>query len=173
MQDLINRQAALDAIDVLKRNYPSSCFEDLCKAVDIAIKALSAQLEPSAVARDIATIIENERDMRVIASAQPTQSNAVQHVESVGDCISRQAAIDVFKRELTTGESKREYVTTCCAIGYEGIKRILESIPSALPEIIRCKDCRHRDVENGFCEGRGWPMQLVPDDGFCDKGERI
>ena len=45
MQDLINRQAALDAIDVLKRNYPSSCFEDLCKAVDIAIKALSAQPE--------------------------------------------------------------------------------------------------------------------------------
>lgn len=40
------------------------------------------------------------------------------------------------------------------------------------PEIIRCKDCKHRDVEDGFCEGRGWPMQLVPDDGFCDKGER-
>ena len=45
MDDLISRQAATDAIDVLKRNYPSSCFEDLCKAVDIAIKALSTQLE--------------------------------------------------------------------------------------------------------------------------------
>ena len=32
-----------EAIDVLKCNYPSSCFEELCKAVDIAIKALSAQ----------------------------------------------------------------------------------------------------------------------------------
>ncbi len=40
---LIDRQ---DAIDVLKRNYPSSCFEDLCKAVDLAIEALSAQPEP-------------------------------------------------------------------------------------------------------------------------------
>ena len=40
MDDVISRQ---DAIDVLKRNYPSSCFEDLCKAVDIAIKALSEQ----------------------------------------------------------------------------------------------------------------------------------
>lgn len=29
-----------EAIDVLKRNYPSRCFEDLCKAVDIAIKAI-------------------------------------------------------------------------------------------------------------------------------------
>lgn len=35
-----------EAIDVLKCNYPSSCFEELCKAVDIAIKALSAQPEP-------------------------------------------------------------------------------------------------------------------------------
>ena len=43
MDDLIKRTDAIDAIDVLKRNYPSSCFEDLCKAVDIAIKALSAQ----------------------------------------------------------------------------------------------------------------------------------
>lgn len=34
-----------EAIDVLRHNYPSSCFEDLCKAVDIAIKALSAQSE--------------------------------------------------------------------------------------------------------------------------------
>lgn len=38
--------------------------------------------------------------------------------------------------------------------------------------LIRCKDCKHKEAENGFCEGRGWPMQLVPDDGFCDKGER-
>ena len=34
-----------EAIDVLKRNYPSSCFEDLCEAVDIAIKVLSAEPE--------------------------------------------------------------------------------------------------------------------------------
>lgn len=38
--------------------------------------------------------------------------------------------------------------------------------------VVRCKDCKHRDAENGVCVGRGWPMQLVPDDGFCDKGER-
>lgn len=44
---------------------------------------------------------------------------------------------------------------------------ILESVP-----IVRCKNCKHKDAETGFCKGRGWPMQLVPDDGFCDKGER-
>lgn len=33
---------AIEAIEVLKRNYPSRCYEDLCKAVDVAIKSLSA-----------------------------------------------------------------------------------------------------------------------------------
>ncbi len=48
-----------------------------------------------------------------------------------------------------------------------------ECLPTidAVP-VVRCKDCKHRDAENGLCEGRGWPMQLVPYDGFCDKGER-
>ena len=40
-----------------------------------------------------------------------------------------------------------------------------------LVEVTRCKDCKHRDAENGFCKGRGWPMQLVHDDGFCEKGK--
>lgn len=35
-----------EAIDVLKHNYPSMCFTDLCEAVDIAIEALSEQPEP-------------------------------------------------------------------------------------------------------------------------------
>ena len=42
---------------------------------------------------------------------------------------------------------------------------------SAEPEIIRCKDCKYRDADD-FCTGRGYPNVLVPDDGFCDKGER-
>lgn len=37
--------------------------------------------------------------------------------------------------------------------------------------VIRCRDCEHKDRESGLCHGRGWPMQLVPDDGFCDKGK--
>lgn len=32
-----------EAIDVLKHNYPSACFTNLCEAVEIAIQALSAQ----------------------------------------------------------------------------------------------------------------------------------
>ena len=40
-----------------------------------------------------------------------------------------------------------------------------------LVPVIRCKDCKFRDNDD-FCTGRGFPYQFVPDDGFCDKGER-
>ena len=56
-------------------------------------------------------------------------------------------------------------------IGVEEAVRRIEQLPSAQPEIIRCKDCKSRDNDD-FCTGRGFPYQLVPDDGFCDKGER-
>ena len=38
-------------------------------------------------------------------------------------------------------------------------------------EVVRCKNCAHRDHDTQLCSGRGWPIKLVPDDGFCDKGE--
>lgn len=52
------------------------------------------------------------------------------------DPIDRQAAIDAFKKELTVGESKGNYVTICSAISYEGAKQILESLPSVGPRWI-------------------------------------
>lgn len=51
-----------------------------------------------------------------------------------------------------------------------GLTGVIETQPTVDP-VTRCKDCKHRDVD-GFCKGRGWPIQLVPDDGFCDKGKR-
>ena len=97
------------------------------------------------------------------------------------DCISRQAAIDEIEYELEMINSALDSIT----LDFNARERLrqrrgeareilnsIQQLPSAQPEIIRCKDCKHRDVEKGFCEGRGWPMQLVPDNGFCDKGER-
>lgn len=74
------------------------------------------------------------------------------------DYIDRQAAIDaLYHVDEYNGRS------------IEAIKELPSA--DAVP-VVRCKDCKHRYAEDGFCEGRGWPMQLVPDDGFCDKGER-
>ena len=45
------------------------------------------------------------------------------------DLISRQAGIDEFEKELSAKYNRREF-----AIGFVGIKRILENLPSAQPE---------------------------------------
>lgn len=42
-----------EAIDVLKHNYPSACFADLCEAVEIAIQALSAQRKGKWIPSDV------------------------------------------------------------------------------------------------------------------------
>jgi hypothetical protein len=82
----------------------------------------------------------------------------------MGDLISRQAA---------RRQKFKSYYTNCAEIKQiEAVPvREIEKLPAvdAIP-VVRCRDCEHKDRESGFCHGRGWPMQLVPDDGFCDKG---
>ena len=91
--DLISRQDAIDAHCELCAD-KDTCSGDICPDVEVFQLLPSvqpdlsgysdrlwkaayergkaeAQLEPSQVARDIATIIENEQDMRVILSHQP------------------------------------------------------------------------------------------------------
>ena len=54
----------------------------------------------------------------------------------------------------------------------DSIASDLEDIePADVVPVVRCKDCKFRENDD-FCTGRGFPYQLVPDDGFCDKGER-
>ena len=55
---------------------------------------------------------------------------------------------------------------------HSALKALINMQPTvdAVP-VVRCRDCEHKDRESGLCHGRGWPMQLVPDDGFCDKGK--
>lgn len=73
MDDLISRQMAIaSAISGRVRTLPTSeDGEDWIRTSEVRESLLnlpSVQPEPSDVARDIATIIENEKDMRVIAS---------------------------------------------------------------------------------------------------------
>lgn len=92
------------------------------------------------------------------------------------DYISRNAVFDWFCEsadidgcvDLPKNNGSCKKGCRHCISGQE-----LDEIQTAnVVEVVRCKDCKHRDAETGFCEGRGWPMQLVPDCGFCDKGER-
>ena len=84
------------------------------------------------------TITYNEMgiitDTKAEEVAQPTQDNTSNTLKSL-DCISRQDAIDAFRNrgdEIIPGGILRSTV-------YE----VLEDLPSAQPEIVRCKACRH------------------------------
>ena len=74
MSDSINRQWLMECVNEGWIKFDTEKDENrfIHLVRDIAP---SAQPEPSQVARDIATIIENERDMRVIA-AQPERNTA-------------------------------------------------------------------------------------------------
>ena len=81
----------------------------------------------------------------------------------MGDYISRDVAIIEFMdNDIDHIQAPR---------GKE-VVQILSGIPAAdVVPVVRCKECKFRENDD-FCTGRGFPYQLVPDDGFCDKGER-
>ena len=76
---------------------------------------------------------------------------------------------DLAKRWSIADKKKEDLIRAVMA---DVVTPIVVSQPTvdAVP-VVRCRDCEHKDRESGFCHGRGWPMQLVPDDGFCDKGK--
>ena len=86
----------------------------------------------------------------------------------MSDLIDRQAAIDEFEKELSAKYNRREF-----AIGFVGIKRILEKLPSAQPEIIRCKDCAIRyDSCPMVVRVGGYISFFTEDNDFCSRGRR-
>ena len=82
------------------------------------------------------------------------------------DLISREAALNCFHSwvdkygDAYTPDEMPEY-------------RAIEALPSAQPEIIQCKDCKHNPKESWF----GCPMSHLseeqrPGTAWCWKGER-
>ena len=60
----------------------------------------------------------------------------------MNDLISRQAAIDALDGKIEiTGRTNAEAVKGYVRL----VKDRLERLPSAQPEIVRCKDCKYRD----------------------------
>lgn len=93
-----------------------------------------------------------------LPSAQPTQTDTSNTLKAL-DCVERQAAIDALD----------------CINGTE---EVLRSLPSAQPEVVRCKDCKYGDTFHKFDEP-DMPMKCLgqhyggtyPDD-FCSYAER-
>ena len=83
------------------------------------------------------------------------------------DLISRQAAIDVIDAVFPVDPMKSEYAQGI-ACGAALAKTYVEQLPSAQPEIIRCKDCKHWDGAD-TCDVIDAP---VWDNDFCSMAER-
>ena len=86
------------------------------------------------------------------------------HDINVGDTISRLAAIHALK-ELTANGTNKGMI-----FGEDAVHRI-EMLPSAQPEIVRCKDCNHfyKDNLNQWCFLGKYG---VKENGFCSRAER-
>ena len=78
------------------------------------------------------------------------------------DLIERQQAINKFERWLKVEGYNRGELNVLKAVLYE-----LRFMPSAEPEIIHCKDCKHRDSNNCpmYCEE--W-IEIDEGDGYFD-----
>lgn len=71
----------------------------------------------------------------------------------MAEYIRKEDALDAVKHAWAKGIEPSQYIES------------LE--PVDVVPVIRCKDCKFRENDD-FCTGRGFPCQLVPDDGFCD-----
>ena len=76
------------------------------------------------------------------------------------DLISRQAAIDAIRGEIEIN-------------GYSHVVDVLEQLPSAQPELVRCKDCKFYRQEIDMCaEPYSTTHNVVHEDDFCSIAER-
>lgn len=85
------------------------------------------------------------------------------------DCISRQAAIDAIHCDITiTGRQNAELVAATIGAFVDRIK----ALPSAEPEIIRCKDCKYWK-RSSCCEGYCGEIDMegFDEDHYCGFAE--
>ena len=79
------------------------------------------------------------------------------------DTIYRQAAIKAIENLQDCYNGFSDTYDKACIIG------ALEEVPSAQPEIVRCRECKH--YTNGFCYSYGACGNKAAD-WFCADGER-
>ncbi len=76
-----------------------------------------------------------------LPSAQPTQNNTSNALTSL-DCIDRQAAIDALGEKPLVWDDLSDFDLGKAAQWSDDVDAIKE-LPSAQPEIIRCRDCKY------------------------------
>lgn len=154
MSDLIERQAAIDALD----GEIQITGRKNAEAVKGYVRLVKDRLEwlPSA-----------EPEIIACGNGELVQENNELVQAGSSDLISRQAAIDLIE-DIETKRLKGEV-----GLMYAPAIKGLRNLPPAQPEITHCKNCKHhQDEEPGmvYCPGviGGW----VGEDWHCADGER-
>ncbi len=91
-----------------------------------------------------------------------------------GDLISRKEAIDRIESHLRTGDELYPLTYTDKVVnhGIEIAASCVYNLPSAQPEIVRCKDCKFTDGERPIADGRYWCVLHSSFMYFCSDAER-
>ena len=102
-----------------------------------------------------------------------SQKTQLSKEDATFDCISRRAAIDGLSklrpRMINTHEKDGDIFLKVRACD---VKDMLEGLPPAQPEIIRCKDCRFADGEATTSNGMYWCMVHRTFMRYCSDAER-
>ena len=125
----------------------------------------------------IASVKISENGIEFIKEQPSAQPVVRTEMSSANDTISRQSTIDALDalcdRECEYSKKQRSVMCGACRLG--SAFDVIDELPSAQPEIIRCKDCKnsehwYRDRRRCFL----WSEDGVSvfDDGFCNYAER-
>lgn len=137
MSDLINRSDAIEAVRCVVR-------------IDSKLDAMMMQSVIAQITKNITALPSVKKEER---TKERTETHAC-------DCISRQAAIDAcksIKRSAIIEDGEP-------LVRKSAVKYVLEKLPSAEPQIIHCKDCKHWKQQTNYA---GAPLSF----GFCESDE--
>ena len=188
MDDLISRQAAIDALGERPMVWMDSDYEiaqrnqyDMDK---LAIETVpSAQPEPSEIARDIATIIENERDMRVILKNSEPCDDAVPRASVEYICRKNTVSTNPYEHKYhdkfiqflddpEISDFGRWQHSNGFNTALVAVKCDLDKVPSVTPKQrwIPCGKCIHADGKHRWCKVLD---RSINEDYFCCWAEPI
>jgi hypothetical protein len=118
--------------------------------------------------------MRNDTDDLISRQPERTEKRTETHA---CDCISRQAVIDTVRTIILGFFSDEDGVMTDTEKILLSVSKAVcngvRALPSAQPEIIRCKDCKYYTPVTAHCEIRGKGLYLIRGmEDFCSRAER-
>ena len=142
-----------ERIDLINKDYFDLQLDKYAEALEMAIEALN---QFAGVDKKVSA---EGQEGDLITSAQPDVPDIY-----AGDMIYRQAAVDAIDALHDKPNAWLDYAVDA-----------VMALPSAQPEIVRCKDCEYGEqdeVGRWFCRGIGCQIGSEDGSGYCADAER-